>query len=1265
MTGVTRNRHRFPFHPSVAVVSTMALLLVAGIARAGDDGRVIRGVDAVDEPLPWFDDERRYPAWSGDILGMKPDQTVAVTSTGRPPMDGSVELMLSRYRYPAEDRHLDAIVRFDMDIDEQPQGRLHVSLHDAAGDTLSEDVIDPIPGAQLHFSYRLPEELNGGEGALRVVWERDGEPEADGEAPFRVAEPVEVERSGRVRIDVPNHSGAHLDNAPVTAGVPFPRGVLDDTDHLRLVDDDGREVPLQVKRTARWSRIGSIRWVLCDFTADVDGQGATFWLEYGPDVTRADGDAIQVTLDDEGGFPHVDAGRLRIDDDGVAWDVDGEGGFRQVLEREALTGAFVEHMRGVTTTDWMMSSGTIYDMPSDPAYTIEEIGPEKVVIRAEGWYTHAESDEDFCKFVTRYVIHRDAPVVRIFHTWIFTGDGNRDTIRDFGWRFTLGEGMEPTGFLSGFGDDAAWLEGYYQRQHDADEWALFEHNARGPLGRHADYMTHHKPIDEIATGHRAPGVVAAERNGVRVHLGVKDFWQNFPRSLRIEDDAVTFYEWPRYGRRPQPEHQPDSENVGEAWRLWFAHEGDVLSFRLPTVLTVTPFHFAAARAEPHVDYGRPDSVNAQGVAKTAEKWLYFTPADTPADEANESDENEAVEAVEAAKVHQGLAEETLRGVVDPSWLASSGAFYEVGTVDAERWPHYAEAYQRHVRHLLHKVERMSIYGKWLYGEMVSGPNLDETTGGLYRFLRKGHHGWPFSWLPFATTGDTEALRMAEAATRMMSDVAFCHYVSDDVAQQFAEMPKRRIWMENQPFRAIGWHNRNMIPWAGYQGPTTRCYVDQADYLWHAYYLTGYTRARDVAMTWAEQTKIEAPREIGKEKWGRGPITAAGNRARWASNLQKQYLEMYENTDDPWFLAATHAIAEMRLWQHREGESVGWRAWSWGGGLTAFQRFTGSPEFAELYMDFVDHWADWHHQGWHGANSVVRPIAYAYHKTGDDYYKRRAAGLMDMATWALYSGEEPWYYEGFFLAQGRSTLRTVFDSWMQWLGPRSFGTFGPDGPPPGDPIPPAFNTAIADTARIAVRKESDQPLTLRTSGRDYRIIGPDGETVLEGDEDEVTLDSDLPAGTYYFDPGGSSVTWPISPPDVPEVIVDIERDSMRASGSQRAQFWFYVPEGVESFWVEFDNVEHFRQRMRQNIIWNPDGREVWAHRQLAADRDPDVETIRAEIEVDPEHTGRLWRVTKPGYWSAGGRRTDEVRFDPQIPPVLTHSPDRWFDPDFVR
>ncbi len=101
---------------------------------------------------------------------------------------------------------------------------------------------------------------------------------------WRVPPEPRTERRGRVALRIHAPAAAVPSPWPVTCGVPFPRGELGSDRHLRLIDADGRPVPIQTSTTSRWPD-GSVRWILLDFRHR--GAGRTYTLEYGPDIRRA------------------------------------------------------------------------------------------------------------------------------------------------------------------------------------------------------------------------------------------------------------------------------------------------------------------------------------------------------------------------------------------------------------------------------------------------------------------------------------------------------------------------------------------------------------------------------------------------------------------------------------------------------------------------------------------------------------------------------------------------------------------------------------------------------------------------------------------------------------------------------------------------------------------------------------------------------------------------------------------------------------------
>ena len=73
-----------------------------------------------------------------------------------------------------------------------------------------------------------------------------------------------------VNINVLEDAGFDRQAGPVTLGVPFPRGTLEDADRA-ILTYKGNTVQCQREVTSRWSD-GSVRWLLVDFLADVNAK---------------------------------------------------------------------------------------------------------------------------------------------------------------------------------------------------------------------------------------------------------------------------------------------------------------------------------------------------------------------------------------------------------------------------------------------------------------------------------------------------------------------------------------------------------------------------------------------------------------------------------------------------------------------------------------------------------------------------------------------------------------------------------------------------------------------------------------------------------------------------------------------------------------------------------------------------------------------------------------------------------------------------------
>lgn len=1207
-------------------------VIVAGAAMASPPVRVIEA------PIPFYDPEQgrvRMPGYIAPSGGQESQEIF-------PPL----RVLISRERYWAEDGHLELIVQLwpeDRSEGAAVSGRIVAE----DGSELHSFEIDPVPGANFAVFPELPEALlAGGAGELQMLLhDATGEQTGDFTGPFRVERfDAGVAPGGSVPLEVPNPEGITAQNLPFTVGVPFPRGAVRDTDALRLYRLTGlgrREIPLQVTEAQRWSAFGSLQWVHCDFVLDLDGAPVDLELGVGGDASRNPPEAPATARAGTAG-PRVDAGRIRFDADGIAFDAAGDGRFIHVLTPDAISGGYVQH-----------ENGRFFSMPADDAFDVVHSGPEKVVLDRQGWFQTDDGAHAFCQYRSRYVLHRNSPVVRIFHTWTYTGDDKQDRIAGMGWRFPAADALSERRMLTSFEAAGNWTEADRLLQWD------YEHVDRF---NGAERETHAEA--------RAAGAAAFTVNGVRVHFGVKDFWQNYPAELEFRDNAFWFNNWPRRNRpaghtfakamrdevgepavsasAARYAHEAPDRLTRSEWTLSllqhrFAHEGELLNFALPPDLAHSPMGW---NEETLARY------NAQGISRTEEMWLVFE-----ADDAGGVDRKDLL---------RGLNDETLRAVVDPAWVARSGALDAIHPQDRERFPDEEHSYEQAALSWSRLTERLGMYGMWIYGDLPAwDPEPERLIPSTRRSFRKQHLGWPYSWLPFARSGDPRLLKTAEANTRQLIDAAYCHYVSE----AFAEAGKSKL----------GYWGIGPIYWRDMAGTHTEAGTSHTiEYLRDAWNLTGYHRAREHVDYLARLYKHQSYR-----------IHSFGR----VTNAQLKFcLDMYELTHDPWFLAAAHAYAQGHL-HGGSGDGAGWMVLdaqggyggrTWDSGDEAFLQFTGSSEFREdLYLGrhVPRSVTEWNPTHYNRRQPQYNTKALAWRLTGDPYYLRRAAHAVDAGTAWIADGQAlPEYLQGYLHERGIGTgYAVVMGYHLRWL-PLALAVLAEADTRP-DPIVTTFmtqSTAADDVLTLRMHKPCDReplpirlrawrgmtaPSALHDSIRvDYTLHDPAGTVFQQGvwdygerpharapNQKDLELPAAAPAGVYrlalQFREGHWSVAsrtpgvaLPVTPADIPEIVVLPEGGEM--FNSTLGTFWFQVPEGVDRFQLQF----HGRGiRDGLPMVWDPAGRRVW--------NQGDHASRTATIEAPPEHQGRLWRVTTPG----------RFRLDPQLPPILSVSPGRWFDP----
>lgn len=373
-----------------------------------------------------------------------------------------------------------------------------------------------------------------------------------------------------VLFDVKTRDGWQALQAPVTVGIPLPSGLLLDENTLRIQTQAGADVPAQFQVTSRWPG-GSIRWVLCDFIADLTGVGGVgkYRLNIG-----GTGNATGTSLTVVNGASDVavNTGTLRFSVNKTSFKllnsvmIDRDNDTQ--VDDECLNTAA---MKGVVITDGVTEYLSGNSAPTRVA--VEQSGPIRATIVVEGEHRDNLSNRKL-SYVCRLTAWNGQSHVKVQYS-LKNMDGHNvatatpaaamaqmnsyqvmDSIHlDLPMDFA---GMNPSAAISGTSTThvASGLTGgeflnllqNYTGTHDATDTQ--NPQPAGSADGSSDTLTNNWPTqgDGLVTynvtgkstgsGGHAPGWMMVAVGNLRTIVAMRDFWQQYPKSLRAEASGL-------------------------------------------------------------------------------------------------------------------------------------------------------------------------------------------------------------------------------------------------------------------------------------------------------------------------------------------------------------------------------------------------------------------------------------------------------------------------------------------------------------------------------------------------------------------------------------------------------------------------------------------------------------------------------------------------------------------------------------------------------
>jgi len=338
--------------------------------------------------------------------------------------------------------------------------------------------------------------------------------------------PAAAEDREIVKLTVEEESGVNRTAEPMTMGVPFPKGLVTDLGKVALVDEAGTAVPCQLSEVCKWIGSPSVRWAHLTVPVTVEATGKRILrLVLRDAAAPAPKTALVATV--KGNVATVVTGPVKFVVRGArfngfdkAWfDPTGDGNFtdpNKVLDAGDGGGAVVEGDRKV------------FSSLNDPdgKVEIEREGPMEVVVKATG--THKVGNGKRFDYIVRFYAYANSPIVRVSHTFVSRqGTKPADVLTMSSLRLDL-----PTALSGGTvaigGEKAPYAAGTAGKvlQTDSDKYVVTSGDRQ--LGTGKGKST--KPL--------TTGWISLSKGSLGVAVGVKWFWQMYPKGLEVDDKGV-------------------------------------------------------------------------------------------------------------------------------------------------------------------------------------------------------------------------------------------------------------------------------------------------------------------------------------------------------------------------------------------------------------------------------------------------------------------------------------------------------------------------------------------------------------------------------------------------------------------------------------------------------------------------------------------------------------------------------------------------------
>jgi hypothetical protein len=355
-------------------------------------------------------------------------------------------------------------------------------------------------------------------------------------------------------IDIPvwleDHHGLTRENEPVTVGLPLPRGARVGTTGVRLQDATGDEVPFQAQVLSTWPD-GSTKWLLLDFRARVGAFART---------------SVHLILDDRGPERLPEKPGLSLHEDDACLRLYNESATFRIPKRQwAPLGSAklgdVELLSGPGSLLRLTDSRGREQVPVMESLRVETSGPLRTTVCAEGCFRarHRKKSPSL-RIQARTTFFGGRNLVRIElqmrNPKAALHPGNLWDLGDPG--SFLFKDLSLSVFPAADSQRVLWRSEVPGQEEmcEAASWTLYQDSSGGENWNCSNHLDRSGVLSVSFRGYRAWQSVGGRQERIRegeraspsarilcdhgwLGLATANFWQNFPKALRVREGTLS------------------------------------------------------------------------------------------------------------------------------------------------------------------------------------------------------------------------------------------------------------------------------------------------------------------------------------------------------------------------------------------------------------------------------------------------------------------------------------------------------------------------------------------------------------------------------------------------------------------------------------------------------------------------------------------------------------------------------------------------------